>query len=162
MMENNFEEVRKEVDLSIDPDSHILQRQKLILDKTYENKLDTELSYFTKERDLANNNSDEIMRRTKLAAINSDHENRVKRLKEEYDAELKELEGKYEPKYSKPYYFRWIYIGPVSKYDGITNGLDYYIKQDEFDNLSVYQDVKYSKYICKIKYIPEEWTEHKF
>ena len=159
-MENNFEEKRKDIDFSsIDIDSQIYQRKKLELDYKYDQKRLTETDYCDKEMELANNNDDEMHRRLKAASIKSDYENRMKRIQEEYDKELEEIKLKYVPKYNKPYYFKWMYIGDVSKYERIINGLSYYVKLNEFDKLSVYDDVKFSKLIAEIAYIPSEWRE---
>lgn len=159
-MKNNFEEKRKDIDMSnIDIDSQIFQRKKLELDYNYQQKKDTEEEFCSKERDLANNNDDEMLRRILLRKIASDYEQRMNRLNTEYQKELKELEEKYEPKYEKPLYFKWRYIGPVGKYERLICGLTYYVKLDEFDKLTVYNDVKFSKLMAEIHYFKEEWLE---
>ena len=161
-MENNFEERRKDVDLSnIDIDSQLFQRKKLELDAKYAAKKDAEETFCNKELELANQYQDELIRRTKVAAINSDFEARMSRLKSEYLDELKELNEKYASRYSKPYYFYWMYTGDIGKYDRIMGAVSYYVKLDEFDNLTVYYDAKYSNLVNQIKYIPEEWRESK-
>lgn len=159
-MTNNFEDKRKDIDLSsIDIDSQILQRKKLELDYKYDQKRITETDFCNKEMELANNNDDEMYRRLKLADIRNDYENRMSRLQNEYDEELKEIEIKYKPKYSKPYYFKWMYIGNVKKYDRLISGLTYYVKLDEYDKLYVYDDVKFSKLLAEITYLPNEWRD---
>ena len=161
-MENNFEERRKEIDLSnIDIDSELFQRKKLELDAKYASKKETEESFYNKELELANQYQDEIARRTKVIAIESDFAARMSRLKSEYLNDLKELNEKYASRYSKPYYFYWMYIGDIGKYDKIMGAVSYYVKLDEYDNLYVYYDAKYSNLVNQIKYIPEEWRESK-
>ena len=164
-MENNFEEKRKDIDISnIDIDAHTFQRKKLELDDKYAKRADTETSFYTKERELANNNDDEMIRRIKIKAIDSDFERSMIRLNEDYQKELKELEENNEKCYTKPYYFKWLYMGPVGKYS-FPNGkiihavMSYYVKLNEFDKLFVYNDAKFSDFLGEIRYIPEEWRE---
>jgi hypothetical protein len=111
--------------------------------------------------ELANNYEDQIVRMTKLEAISNDLGARMTRLLTEYNKELAEIEEKYEKKHTRPYYFKWMYIGPVGKYNKIMGGFEYYIKLDEFDKLTVYYDAKYSKLVGELQYIPEEWQELK-
>ena len=164
-MDNNFEERRKDVDLSnIDIDAHSFQRKKLELDDKFAKKADTESSFYSKERELANNNDDEIIRRIKVSGIDKDFERSMGRLNEEYQKELKELEEKYERNYDRPSYYRLLYVGPVGKYS-FPNGktihavMNYYVKLDELDRLFVYNDAKFSDFLGQIDYIPEEWRE---
>lgn len=165
-MENNFEERRKEVDLShVDLDTHTFQRKKLELDDKYSKRVDTESSFYAKERELANNNDDEMIRRIKVAAIDSDFERSMTKLNEDYQKELKELEDdNQEECYTRPYYFKWLYMGPVGKYT-FPNGktihavMTYYIKLDENDRLFVYNDAKFTDFLGEIDYIQEEWKE---
>lgn len=158
-MENNFEERRKEVLDNFDHDAQIQQRKILELNEHYDNLIDTEVDYYSRELRLANNNEDELLRRVKVRDVENDHQNKMKKLNEEYEKELSEIKEKFEPKYTKPYYFKWVYIGPVKKYERIICGLSYFIKQDEFDNLEVFSDVKFSSFVNKVKYIPSEWKE---
>lgn len=165
-MENNFEERRKDVDLSnIDMDSHSYQRKKLELDAKYETKANTEMSFYSKERELANNNDDEILRRIKVSAIDNDYANKVLKLQKDYENELKELSEKYGENESDFNYYKKRYIGEVGKYvftneKRIYGGTDYYIKLNgEQSKISVYNDAKYSSLVGEILYIPEEWTE---
>ena len=165
-MENNFEERRKDIDLShVDLDAHSFQRKKLELDEKYSKKAETEESFYTKERELANNNDDEIVRRTKVACIDRDYENSMIRLNEDYQKELKELEENNEQEcYTKSQYFKWMYIGPVGKYSfpnekTIHAGMSYFVKLEETQKLFVYYDAKFTNFIGEIQYLSEEWRE---
>lgn len=161
-MENNYDEFRKDIDLSnVQVDAQTFQRKKLELDERYSAKIDTEESFCAKEMELANNYEDQIVRMTKLEAISNDLGARMTRLMTEYNKELAEIEEKYEKKHTRPYYFKWMYIGPVGKYNKIMGGFEYYIMLDEFDKLTVYYDAKYSKLVGELQYIPEEWQELK-
>lgn len=164
-MENNFEERRKDVDLSnIDLDAHSFQRKKLELDDKFAKKAETETSFYSKERELANNNDDEIVRRVKVANIDSDYSRSMEKLNEEYQKELKDLEDNTEVSYGRPSYYKWLYMGPVGKYS-FPNGktihavMSYYVKIDELDRMFVYDDAKFSNFLGEIDYIPEEWRE---
>ena len=165
-MENNFDEKRKDVDLSnIDIDSQTFQRKKLELDARYESKKNTEEEFYGREISLANNNDDEIIRRTKIESINADHIKAIEKLNNDYQTELAEIEAKYEQKYSSPFYYRWIYTGPVGKYKfseekNIVCGLSYYVKLEEPSKLSVYNDSKYSSLVGQIVYDKSEWREY--
>lgn len=163
-MENNFEERRKDVDLSnIDIDSQSFQRKKLELDDKYAKKAETETSFYSKERELANNNDDEKVRRFKVAGIDKDYERSMEKLNEDYQKELKELEENFEDQYVTSSYFKWLYNGPVGKYV-FSNGkkihcmLSYYVKLKD-NKLFVYNDAKFSNFLGEINYIPEEWRE---
>lgn len=164
-MENNFEERRKDVDLSnIDIDAHSFQRKKLELDDKFTKKAETEASFYAKERELANNNDDEMIRRVKVANIDKDFERSISRLNESYQKELKELEEKCENSYGRPSYHKWLYMGPVGKYKFpnekvIHSVMSYFVKLDELDRLFVYNDAKFSDFLGEIAYIPEEWRE---
>lgn len=158
-MENNFEDHRKETFENIDVDANILQRKKLELDEKYIERRNTETDFYLRELEIANNNDDEMLRRTKVKDVCNDHAAMTAKLYEDYANDLKEIQEKYEPKYNKPYYFKWIYTGPVNKYSGVVNGLSYFIKLDEYDNIEIFGDVKLSKFITKIKYLTEEWRE---
>ena len=74
----------------------------------------------------------------------------------EYEEDLKNIVSNHSFKKDYPFYHKWMYVGDVGRYSGIINGLSYFIK--EFDDyIEVYNDVKFSSHICKIKYEESEW-----
>lgn len=157
--ENRFEELRKEVLDNFDHDAEILQRKILELNEEYDHLVDTEVDFYSKELQLANNNEEEILRRVKVKAIEEDHAKKMERYKKEYQEKVEDLKSKFEPKMSKPYYYKWTYIGPVKKYERILCGLSYFVKLLEDDTLEVFRDVKFSSYVDTVDYIPDEWKE---
>lgn len=157
-MENNFEEVKKDVDLSsIDIDSESFDRKYLELNDTFETKLQFQESFYAKEYDLANNLDDEIQRRTKMAQINNDFEKRMERVVKDYEDQLKEITEKYEKKKDYPFYFRWLFQGSTNNYDKLLNGLTYYIKQISEDTIRVYNDAKFNTYLGEFPYNDSDW-----
>lgn len=159
-MENNFEAVKKEIDLStIDVDSNSFDRKYLELEDSFETNFQFQESFYNREFDLANNLDDEIQRRTRLSQINSDFENRMARLNKEYEDHLKELVEKYEKKTEYPFYFRWLFQGDSSSYNNLLNGLTYYIKQISEDTIRVYNDAKFNRYLGEFKYVESDWRD---
>ena len=164
-MNNCFEEKKKDIDMStIDSDAQIFQRKKLELDDKYSKRIDSETEFYTKERELANNNDDELIRRTKVAAIDNDFKKTMTHINEEYQKELKKLEDNSKNKYPENLqYFKWFYMGPVRKYifpNGkiIHSVMSYYVKLNN-NRLSVYNDSKFSDLLGEIDYIHDEWKE---
>ena len=127
------------------------------LDEKYRAKRETEESFCNREMDLANNNDDEMLRRIKLKEIRNDFDMRMARLNSEYMKELEEIEEKYQIKKGHPIYIKARYNGEVGKYERLLCGLTYYLKIDETNKLTVYDDVKFSKLLAEIVYIEEEW-----
>lgn len=165
-MKNNFNERRKDIDLSnMDENANSFQRKKLELDDKFANEADSEISFYTKERELANHNDDELVRRIKVSNVDKDYDKAMKRLNENYQKELNELDKKYNVSNERPSYHKWLYMGPVGKYK-FSNGkvirgvMGYYVKLDALDRLSVYYDAKFSDLLGEINYIPEEWREY--
>ncbi len=159
IMENNFEEVRKDIDLSsFDEDAKSFDRMKLELDSRYFNRMEAADSLYEKEYTLANNNDEELYRRTKIENVQKDHAKNIEKIFTDYCVELNECKEKYEPKTNPPYYFKMTYIGDVNKYKGLINGLSYFIKKYD-DHIDVFSDVKFSSHLCKIPFDETEWKE---
>ena len=157
-MENNFEKVKKEVDLSsIDIDSESFDRKYLELNDAFDAKFQFQESFYAKEYDLANNLDDEIQRRTKLDQINHDFEKRMERVIKDYEEQLSEIVKKYEKKKDYPFYFKWLFQGNTKDYSNLLTGLSYYIKKMSDDTIRVYNDAKFNTYLGEFKYIESDW-----
>ena len=158
-MENNFEEKRKDVDLSsIDIDAQSFDRKLLELNDRFRSKFIFEEEAYAREFSLANNYEDEIQKRTRISAINSDFRRKMDRILDEYEKELAEVAEKFERKTDYPYYFKWRLIGDTSSYNNLLNGLSYYIKQMSKDKIRVYSDVKFNTYLGEFNYVASDWT----
>ena len=159
-MENNYEEFRKDVDLSsFDVDAESFDRKLLELNAEFNSKAEFEESFYAREFGLVNNYEDELQRRTKLAAVNSDFEKHMLKLAKDYEEKLTEIAKKYEKKKEYPYYFEWLFIGDSRNYERLMNGLTYYIKKTSDSEILVYHDAKFSKYLGSFKYVSDDWKE---
>ena len=157
---NNFNERYKDVDLSnIENDSQSYDRKLLETIDEFDRRITTEIEMSLHEMDLANNNDDEILRRTKILQITNDFNSHIERINNEYDKALEELKEKYERKSQYPFYHKWMFIGDSKDYPKLLNGLEYYIKLMNGFTIQVYYDVKFSTYLGEYTIVTSDWKE---
>lgn len=157
-MENNFEEKRKDIDISsIDIDSQSLDRKVLELNDKFNSKFMFEEDVYAREYGIANNLSEETERRIKIDGINNDFKKKIDTILTQYEEELVEAIEKYERKIEYPYYFKWTFIGNTKDYDKLFNGLSYYIKKMDDNTIRVYSDVKFNTYLGEFNYVSDDW-----
>lgn len=155
---NNFDERYKDIDVSaIENDSQSYDRKLLETIDEFDQKITSEQDMALREMDVANNNDDEILRRTKINQITDDFNAHVERINVEYEKRLEELKDKYEKKTTYPFYHKWMYIGHSDS--KLLNGLVYYIKLINGFTIQAYYDVKFSTYLGEYKYNPGDWKE---
>lgn len=153
---NNFDKKYKDIDVSaVENDSQSYDRKLLETIEEFDRKVTAEQEMALREMDVANNNDDELLRRTKIKQITDDFNNHVELINNEYEKKLEELKDKYEKKTTYPFYHKWMYTGHSDS--KLLNGLVYYIKLINGFTLQVYYDVKFSTYLGEYKYDPSNW-----
>lgn len=155
---NNYAKKYKDIEVSsVDIDSQCLDRKILEIVDDYENKIENILSMHLKEYNLANNNDEELVRRTKIKNIQNDLNNDIARVDKEFEDNLKEAVEKYKKKEDYPFYSKLMFIGASKDYEKLLCGLWYFLKIISEDRIQVYYDAKFSEYLGEFTYKKEDW-----
>jgi hypothetical protein len=148
-----------ETDIKL-PEKKNYSRQLLELKDQLDERLNTTIEWYAKQVELDKCNEEQLIMIDKLQRTEFEFNERRSNIIREYMDKVARLVPDRITN-SGLTYIKAMYIGKISKYNGILGGFDYYLKFNDNGTLDIYDDAEFTKFITNIDYIPNEWRLHK-
>lgn len=135
-------------------------RQLIELRADLDSRLTGAIEWYGKQIELEKNNDEQLVALDKLQKAEYEYNSRRTAIIKEYLDKVSKLKPDLVGAINSgdlPVYSKSRYIGDVGKYEGIINGLTYYIKLNKDGDIDIFNDPKFSSFISKQVYDPSEW-----